>query len=156
MEAQQPITLEQIRNLFNEQIRAILNEELKPVNDKLATIELQQKIMMAKMSNSLKGKNEPLEKVPIVGANGKERPVDGVEYPTIAMLIVAGNERIPGTEMTNNWNAKKSLKLIREYDPGYATDEETEVISAKRRLKVAQCLGVSPSQINLAATTYYY
>lgn len=109
---------------------------------------------MAKLSNSLKGKNEPLEKVPIVGANGKERPVD-MEYPTIAMLIVAGNERIPGTEMTN-WNAKKSLKLIREYDPGYATDEETDVVSAKRRLKLAQCLGVSPSQINLAATTYYY
>lgn len=107
------------------------------------------------MSNSLKGKNEILDKVPTIGPDGKEKEPN-LEYPTIAMLIVAGNEKIPGTDEKNTWNAKKSLALIKEYEPGYETDEEETVPSARRRIKLAQCLGISPSQINLAATTYYY
>ena len=48
----EPVTLEQIKDVFSEQVRAALNEELQPIKDKLARlnekvdkIELQQKIM---------------------------------------------------------------------------------------------------------------
>jgi len=43
--------------------------------------------------------------------------------------------------------AEKMMDLIRQYDP---TENEVE-ISAKKRRKVAQCLGVSPSQLKFAA-----
>jgi hypothetical protein len=102
----------------------------------------------AKQLNSCKGRDEPLE--PVKTREGRE-PTSPL--PTIEKLLVAGNEKLPSGTF-NDWNAKKSLKLIREYDPGYETDEEEAVqTSLKRRLVLSQHLGITPTQLNIAALT---
>jgi hypothetical protein len=77
-------------------------------------------------------------------------------FPTIEKLLVSGNMKLPSSNTKNNWNAKKSLKLIRQYDPGYETDDETEeyTTSRKRRLvALGQHLGLMPAQLNMAVLT---
>ena len=64
--------------------------------------------------------------------------------------MVSESESLLGGQH-NNWNAKKSLELIREYDPGYATDnDDTPDHSRKRRLTLAKLLGVTTMQLNFA------
>lgn len=80
-----------------------------------------------------------------------------VEYPpTIAHLIVAGNESLPnGTK--NSWNKEKSAALLQSLDPGYHTEDDTDgefsPRSRNRRLKVAKVLGITRAQLNFAQLT---
>jgi hypothetical protein len=111
-----------------EEIRAIINEALQGVRDDIALIKTDVRNMktdlkilyvinlviyillihgysMAKQVNSMKGCDEVLDPVPL--PNGD---LCTAEYPTIAKLIVAGNERLPssgGVEVPvrNDWNA---------------------------------------------------
>jgi len=101
------------------------------------------------MANSTKGRDDELEIVPLTSGALPQH-----ELPTIAKLHVAGNEKLPNGQ-SNDWNAKKSLKLIREYDPGYATDDENEEkqTSRRRRVKIAQCLGLTGTQMSMGAMT---
>lgn len=72
-------------------------------------------------------------------------------------LITAGNERSAGSGKKNAWNAKKSLDLIRFYDPGYETDEENaEQSSRKRIITLARHLGISSAQLNGFEVSYFY
>jgi len=118
----------------------------------VAKLAVEMRINAAKTSNASKTSDEPLVPVPL--PNG-ELPRN--DYPTIAELIVSGNEKLP-CGVSNDWNAQKSLKLIREYDPTYETDDETasDVTSRRRRLKLAQHLGLTPAQLNTAMTAIYF
>jgi hypothetical protein len=104
------------------------------------------------MTNSTKGRDDELEIVPLANGHLPESSM-----PTIAKLLVAGNEKLPNGAV-NDWNAKKSLKLIREYDPAYETDDESAetTTSRKRRLKIAQCLGLTGPQLSMGAMTMTY
>jgi hypothetical protein len=101
-------------------------------------------ILQAKQENSMKGREEPLKK--IIKSDGSQ-PVS--EYPVIEQLLVSGLVMLPSGGQ-NHWSARKSLLLIQEYEPGYTTDGdvENEMRSRPRRLKVAQLLGVTSSQLN--------
>ena len=102
------------------------------------------KIIAAKGQNATCARDEILVKVPLTDGSF---PIS--DYPqTIANLAVS--ESLPSGQQ-NNWNAKKSLELIREYDPGYATDnDDTPDLSRKRRLTLAKLLGVTTMQLNFA------
>lgn len=104
------------------------------------------------MANSNKTRDDVLERVPLSSGAHPDN-----EYPTIAKLLVAGNEKLP-SGVPNDWNAQKSLRLIREYDPAYETDDEgaVNVTSRRRRLKLAQHLGLSTSQLNMSMTSLYF
>ena len=104
------------------------------------------KIIAAKGQNATCTRDEILVKVPLTDGSF---PIS--DYPqTISNLVVSGNESLPSGQQ-NNWNAKKSLELIREYDPGYATDnDDTPDLSRKRRLTIAKLLGVTTMQLNFA------
>lgn len=102
----------------------------------------------AKQQNAFKGRSEKLVPVPL--ASTGESP--NLELPTIEMLLVAGNERLPSGGQ-NLWNAKRSLEIIKAYDDGYETDEEvTGVTSRKRRLALGSHLGITAAQFNIAST----
>jgi len=123
----------------------------------LKKIVLEAKIQHAKQLNAAKPRDEILERVPLPDSNGEEKyPRDTGNFEagkkiTLSHLLVAGNEKLPSGE-TNVWNANKSLSLIREYDPGYLTDDEdAPATSRKRRLKLAQCLGITPTQLNMSS-----
>jgi hypothetical protein len=121
-----------------------INTRLDEIDNRLDGIHTEVRILGAKQANSAKGRKEILAIVPKM--NG-ELPT--IEYPVIEHLLVAENERLPsGT--ANTWNAGKSLSLIREYDPGYETDDTGgETRSRKRSLKVAQLLGITNAQLTL-------
>lgn len=53
------------------------------------------------------------------------------------------------------WNSSKSLALIRQYEPGYASDGEGEedAKSRRRRLRLARLIGVTRVQLNFAQMT---
>ncbi|KAL6074713.1 hypothetical protein QOT17_004104 [Balamuthia mandrillaris] len=59
-------------------------------------------------------------------------------------LLLADNEGNAA-----GWKAKQSLALIRFYDPEYESDEEAQSTSPRRRVKLASCLGFTPSQLLL-------
>jgi len=101
------------------------------------------------MVNSTKGLNDELEVVPLTSG-----ALPQLELPTIAKLLVAENEKLPNGQ-PNDWNAKKSLKLIRKYDPTYETDDEAEKKQTprRRRVKIAQCLGLTGTQMSMGAMT---
>jgi hypothetical protein len=119
-----------------------IDNRLDGIDNRLDGIHTEVRILGAKLANSAKGREEVLAIVPKM--NG-ELPT--IEYPIIEHLLVAGNERLPsGT--ANTWNAGKSLSLIREYDPGYETDDTGgETRSRPRRLRVAQLLGITNAQL---------
>ena len=99
--------------------------------------------------NSTLGRDDRLRIVPLLDGSD---PI--AEFPsTLAQLIVAGNELLPNG-LTNTWNRNKSLLLLRAYDPTYETDEdqndEQSRRSRDRRLRVAQRIGVTRSQLNFA------
>ena len=119
-----------------------IDNRFDDIDRRLDGIHAEVRILGAKQANSAKGRDEVLVIVPKM--NG-ELPT--IEYPVIEHLLVAENERLPsGT--ANTWNAGKSLSLIREYDPGYETDDTGgETRSSPRRLKVAQLLGITNAQL---------
>ena len=119
-----------------------IDNRFDDIDRRLDGIQAEVRILGAKQANSAKGREEVLAIVPKM--NG-ELPT--IEYPVIENLLVAGNERLPSGTV-NTWNAGKSLSLIREYDPGYETDDTGgETRSRPRRLKVAQLLGITNAQL---------
>jgi hypothetical protein len=111
-----------------EEIRNIINEALGGVKDDIAGMKADEKVYtmicvfcmystyiisigankllhrMAKQANSMKGRDETLEPVPLPDGNPSTAP-----YSTIAKLIVVNNEKLPyvgGAEiaMRNDWN----------------------------------------------------
>jgi len=105
-------------------------------------------ILSALHSNSLKGRDDVLTFVPL--ANG--RMPSAATPRTLSSLLVSGNETLPDAAGPACWNREKSLALIREYDPTYESDGSGDelVSSRRRRLKVAQCLGITRAQLNFA------
>lgn len=146
------ITLADVINVMNAVLTRLdgidgrlggMDGRLDGMDGRLDGIRTGLRILSAKQENSTKGRVEPLVVVP--------KP-DGLapmsEYPVIEELLVAGNETLPSGR-TNSWSAKKSLHLIREYEPGYITEgEEGEGRSRPRRLKVAQLLGITSAQLS--------
>ncbi|KAL6074718.1 hypothetical protein QOT17_004110 [Balamuthia mandrillaris] len=116
-----------------------LSDEVNRLNTEVSTLNTGQKIMFAKQQNMTKGPYEPLEKV-----LNQEGALPPIYPPSYSSLLVAGNERNAA-----GWKAKQSLALIRFYDPEYESDEEAPTTSRRRRVKLASCLGITPSQLNL-------
>ena len=133
-------------NPIHEQLTK-LQTDLETVKTDLSAVAISNKVLLAKMENSTKGRTETLTHVP--KPDGSEV---SVEYlGCIEQLLVAGNEALPSGPR-NTWNSEKSLALIREYDEGYATDGvgDEDKKSRRRRMVLAKHLGVSSSQLNLA------
>ena len=129
----------------------LIDERVNNIDDNVHQLVTSVSILNVKSQNSQCGRDDELQVVPLPGGN---RPT--VAYPkSIANLIVSGNERLPNGTV-NNWNSLKSAALIKQYEPDYATDEETQEDTARsrnRRLKLAKLLGVTSAQLNFAQLT---
>eukprot|EP01126_Amoeba_proteus_P025803 TRINITY_DN2564_c0_g1_i10.p1 TRINITY_DN2564_c0_g1~~TRINITY_DN2564_c0_g1_i10.p1 ORF type:complete len:214 (+),score=20.06 TRINITY_DN2564_c0_g1_i10:168-809(+) len=124
-----------------------IDERLSHVEKDLKVTTINQSIMSAKLTNSTKRWDENLVFVPL--ADGT---LPSGDIPTIEQLLVSGREKLPSSGDLNPWNAKKSLILLRQYDPGYETDEEEELAtSRRRRISLGRHLGITPTQFNLAS-----
>ena len=126
-----------------------IKDRLSNVEDRLSKVEVQGRITTAKMANAGIGRDQALTVVPLDDGTNPQ-----VEIPsTISHLLVAGNEILPNGQH-NNWNKRKSLALLRAYDPQYETDDESDnevsQRSQNRRLRVAKVLGVTKQQLNFA------
>jgi hypothetical protein len=130
-------------------LRDVIREEIAPIILRLDRVEGQLGVLTAVQFNSTLGRDDRLRVVPL--SDGSD-PIP--EFPsTLAQLIVAGNELLHNG-LANTWNSNKSLLLLRAYDPTYETDEdqndEQSRRSRDRRLRVAQRIGVTRSQLNFA------
>jgi hypothetical protein len=96
---------------------------------------------------SRKGK---LQKVP----NDQGRcPGDEMMPLTFECLLVAGNEALPDSEDTNNWNGRRSSMFLAFYDDNYQTDDEGKELSSRSRdkiFRVAEKLGITNTQMNFS------
>eukprot|EP01041_Mallomonas_annulata_P015296 gene15296-32398_t len=140
----EPITLAQLTTAL-----APINATLLILTDKIDRMEQSQNISEAKRQNSSKGRSEALTPVPLMSGqfpNGFEFP------PTIAHLLVSGNETLPGGTVKNSWNNTKSTALLKAYgenSDGENSDTEDGFTARRRRMKVAKAIGVTTSQINM-------
>jgi hypothetical protein len=102
----------------------------------------------------LLGREDEIEFVP--NQDGKLPPSKIVPW-SIQVLIVAGNEKrpcLPGQEKKRtHWNKKKSKQLLQFYGEKCESDSEDEETSWMRRLRVAQKLGITRTQLNFAQMT---
>eukprot|EP01126_Amoeba_proteus_P025804 TRINITY_DN2564_c0_g1_i11.p2 TRINITY_DN2564_c0_g1~~TRINITY_DN2564_c0_g1_i11.p2 ORF type:complete len:186 (+),score=21.43 TRINITY_DN2564_c0_g1_i11:53-610(+) len=140
---------EKVEKRFNDMDRRLddIDERLSHVEKDLKVTTINQSIMSAKLTNSTKRWDENLVFVPL--ADGT---LPSGDIPTIEQLLVSGREKLPSSGDLNPWNAKKSLILLRQYDPGYETDEEEELAtSRRRRISLGRHLGITPTQFNLAS-----
>jgi hypothetical protein len=130
---------------ITERVGAI-SGDMAATTERLNLLHNEFSVVAAKAHNAACSKEDTLKKVPL-----SDGTVPLSESPqTILNLLVAGKEKLPNGQ-ENIWNSKKSLELIREYDPGYETDEGTNgIFSRKRRLKLAMLLGVTSTQLNIA------
>ena len=133
--------------------REDLTEALAPVHasiigmsNRLDNLSVQVKILAKKAENSVKGRSDVLAIVPRNDGRDPE-----AAYPiSLEQLLVAGNELLPSGSQ-NTWNKKCSLDLIKEYEPGYETDDADEATSShRRRIHLAKLLGITTSQLNSA------
>ena len=146
-------------------IAALLSTALQPITERLNAIEPRLdaisgnvaaiserlnglhndfSVVATKAHNAACSKDDTLKKVPLSDGSF---PVNDCPQ-SVLNLLVAGNELLPNGQ-ENNWNAK-SLDLIKEYEPGYETDENAPNLSRKRQLKLAMLLGVTSTQLNIA------
>jgi hypothetical protein len=115
-------------------------------------LEIQVKVLTAKLANSAVTREDTLTKVP-----KQDGELPSADFPgTLMELVVSGSESLPNGK-SNPWNRKKSIRLLREYgqDAGEASDaDETEDSTKSRaaRLKLARVLGISTVQLNYACT----
>ncbi|EFJ42759.1 hypothetical protein VOLCADRAFT_107108 [Volvox carteri f. nagariensis] len=119
-----------------------LSGEMRQLSNKVG-------VLTAKQHNSLVGRSDLLQKVPLHDGSLPEG-----DYPrTIMEVIVPGNEALPDGSM-NMWNKSKSRCLLHQYqdDSGEesGTDDEQSSRSLARRLRLARCLGISNIQLNFA------
>ena len=104
--------------------------------------------------NSHVSRNDPL--MPVPNNQGRYPEDDKVEMPpNLISLMVSGNEALPDGDVRNTWNRTKSLKLLQFYGDPAETDNEDEQTSRSRnrRLRVANKLGVTRTQLNFAQMT---
>lgn len=164
-------TLDQIRDLLKEEISPVLQRldvvevntklmeanlklmeaNLKGIKDSQKVMESSFKMLRSVQLNSMVARHEKLHKVP-----NNEGMYPLLDYPeSLNQLLVAGNERLPGTGMNNSWNKRKSLELLRFYgaEDGYdsETDNEFSLTARASRLKLARVIGISSMQIQQAA-----
>jgi len=132
----------------------LLKDDVKLLKDDVELMKRGMDVMNKRQLNSLKGRMDQLEIVP-----NKEGQLPTASPNCVCELIVAGNESLPDTNTRNTWNAKKSKRLLLFYG---IQDEESEAedtdaikpdLARARRLKVAQAVGVSRTQLNYAQLT---
>jgi len=110
-------------------------------------------VAAVKAKNALLGPMDTILKLPL--PNGI---VTETEYPpTITHLAVSGSECLPNGGDVNTWNAKKGRILLRELNEevsdseGESTDANALAKTSLRcRLKLANALGVSNTQLSMA------
>ena len=124
---------------------AAISGDVTAISERLNDLQNDFSVVATKAHNAACSKDDTLKKVPLSDGSF---PVNDCPQ-SVLNLIVAGNESLPNGEV-NNWNARKSLDLIKEYEPGYETDENAPNLSRKRRLKLAMLLGVTSTQLNIA------
>jgi len=125
----------------------VMDGRLDVMEGRLDRIESGQKRLTAFQLNSLKTRSETLEIVPT--QNGQ---MPTVEYPeSISHMLVAGNERLPTTNVLNSWNKRKSRALLEFYDATNSYDSETDneysETARSCRLKLCKVLGITAQQI---------
>ena len=123
-------------------INDMITNAIAPITTRLDIIEDELyneiNIIKALLHNSMCSSSENLVKVPL--KNGA-LPLN--EYPqTISLLAVP--------HQSNSVTAEKALALIREYEPDYTDDESDQVLTRKRRVRLAKLLGISATQLNFA------
>ena len=130
---------------------SVLSDRVGSMETSVSVLSGKVDILTSKSLNSMVDSGGTLAKVPLISG-----VLPTSEYPRcIYSLLVAGNEKLPD-DSPNTWNAVKSLELIREYDPGYETDGNENVGSArKRRMVLAKHLGITPYQLDSAVRGYY-
>lgn len=108
----------------------------------------------AKVKNAMLGRSDIINKV-----CNNDGTIPDVDYPlTISHLAVSGSESLPDGSGVNTWNSAKSKRFLmtfKEDDPDTDTESaQSEEIKAKtalrRRVKVANVLGISTTQLNFA------
>ena len=140
--ALQPMT--ERLNAVEQRLDAI-SGDVAAISERLNDLHNDFSVVATKAHNAACSKDDTLRKVPLSDGSF---PVNDCPQSVLNMLV-AGNESLPNGQ-GNNWNARKSLDLIREYEPGYETDENASNLSRKRRLKLAMLLGVTSTQLNIA------
>jgi hypothetical protein len=132
----------------------VVENRLTGVENRLTGVEISNRIMSAKMANASAGRDEALHVVPKQDGTNL-----ACEFPqTIGNLLVSVNEKLPNGQ-SNTWNKTKSLLLLREYDPAYDTDADSDTDieggerSKNRRLRVAKVIGITRGQLNFAQMT---
>ena len=170
--------LENIKNIMTDAVKEAVKEALLPINERLGSLETRfgsvetrlgsvetrlgsletrlgsvetnLRIIDMKSRNASNRRHETLSIVPLSDGSNPN-----CEYPeSICNLIVSGSELLPGRDITNNWNKTKSFNLIKQYQPDYNSDAESDnedsSRSRNRRLKVAKLIGITSSQLNFA------
>ena len=107
-------------------------------------------------TNSLLSRNEALREVPNEDGILPSSRAPHLDFPpSLSHLLVAGNERIPGTAVSNVWNKTKSKNLLAFYGAldGYDSETDNEHSETARilRLKVAKTLGAGQTQLQMAS-----
>ena len=141
------VTLAEIQELLAKDRKKLLEE----IKEMIEPLQHQVKILVAKASNASADRGDLLVSVPRPNGCNPD-----CAYPKCIMaLLVAGNEKLPDGS-NNDWNQKKSVRLLRQYgeDDGEASDSETKngnsLTSRVVRLKVARVLGITHAQLNYA------
>jgi hypothetical protein len=135
---------------------AAMDAKLTALDVKVTNIDHRLQASVARAKNAMLGRSDIINKVFL-----DDGTIPDVDYPlTISQLAVSGSESLPDGSGVNTWNSAKSkrfLSAFKEDDTDTDTDTESaqsEEIRAKtalrRRVKVANILGISTTQLNFA------
>lgn len=128
-----------------------MSDKVNDLTDQVGSYTGKISIMEAKLHNSAVGREATLQHVPFLDGS---LPTDhNLQFPhTILNLFFEENETLPNG-VVNDWNDVKSLALLQRYIPD-DTDEEgnpdEEVDPKRNALLLAQCIGITRAQVNLA------
>ena len=144
------------RQDVEEFVRAALQPikaEVTELKGEVVTLKHAVDVLTAKQRNSVKGRDDALESVPF--PIGGQVFGDGLMPPTLAHLSINGGQVLPSSNVLNSWSARKSRDLLLSY--GEASDSEGEVdesgpTARRRRIKLAQLIGITTAQLNSAKT----
>lgn len=143
------------RQDVEEFVRAALQPikaEVTELKAEVVTLKHAVDVLTAKQRNSVKGRDDALESVPF--PIGGQVYGDGLMPTTLAHLSINGGQVLPSSVL-NSWSARKSRDLLLSY--GEASDSEGEVdesgpTARRRRIKLAQLIGITTAQLNSAKT----
>jgi hypothetical protein len=131
-----------------------MDVKLTALDVKVTNIDHRLQASVAKAKNAMLGRSDIINKVFL-----DDGTIPDVDYPlTISQLAVSGSESLPDGSGVNTWNSAKSkrfLSAFKEDDTDTDTESaQSEEIRAKtalrRRVKVANILGISTTQLNFA------